>query len=453
MANVLRLMVALFALLLFTPEVRAQTFTTCTSNNSTGDCQTKALAEANALRVAQLQATSDKNQCNSFGHPNCDRFVPKRLPDSGPWVSAPYAGWMQVNYSVCANVGCSTWSGSFNRKYPPGPTESECEARNSNPETAPGSGLFLDAEVGSRCVGGCVLDIVGDPTEVVQGRRQGQPANFYRFNREYTGDTCEGDDPAPDDEFTEDPSEEGQVCNVTAGVCVNEDGDTEYCTFNSDGTPSACVPAVDYDNDGVPDDDDTTPDDPDNGADDGEGDEGDNEAAGGALCPHKGGQPPTCKGDGIQCNLLLQAYLGRCGLERTNDANAQNYLCSIESPLVCTNMSIKDCHALAMQKKTACSSEKIANALAGTAEPGDEGTAVDPEAIWEDSGDELGLDDLDVGGWLSSRTCPVFPSITVFGNEVSLSSVHADYCAFLSVGAMLTLLLASFQCARILGET
>lgn len=189
-------------------------------------------------------------------------------------------------------------------------TPEQCEARNSDPEQAPGPALFRDQEVGARCVGGCELDIVGDPTEVVQGRVQGQPANFYRFNRQYSGQTCDGTDPPGENEFEESDNEDGAQCNVSAGVCVTPEGDTEYCTFNEDGTPSVCVPAIDYDEDGIPDPEDTQPGDPENGADDGEGDESDNAASGGGSC----GAAPTCTGDGIACAILYQTWATRCAV-------------------------------------------------------------------------------------------------------------------------------------------
>jgi len=186
----------------------------------------------------------------------------------------------------------------------------DCDALNNDPETAPGPGLYLDETVGDKCVGGCKLGVVGDPLGVVHGRVQGQPRVFYRFNRHYTGETCDGTDPPDESEFSE-PNEDDKVCNPSAGVCVTPDGETEYCTFNPDGTPSSCVPAVDYDNDGIHDDDDADPADPQDSNDDGEGDESDNTASGGVTCQ----TAPACSGDGIACATLYQQWKTRCAVE------------------------------------------------------------------------------------------------------------------------------------------
>lgn len=336
-----------------------------------------------------------------------------------------------------------------------GPAPNECDARNSDPEQAPGTRLSLAQNSGPKCVGGCTLDVVGDPLETVPGRVQGQPVVYYRWNQEYTGETCDGD-PDPGDNSndldpTETPDGEKQ-CNPSLGVCVDENGNNEYCTFNPDGTPSTCVPAVDYDNDGVNDDDDTQPGDPNNGADDGEGNEGDNSASGGAKCPHDGGGPPACKGDAIQCNLLLQQYLSRCSAEKAATGKvAGGIACTSEEPLTCTNLSPAECWAKAMQKKAACAADGIAQALTG--EPGEELPDADPSTAWVDEAGEGGDIELDMGGWLGARTCPVLPSFSVMGKTISFDSLRADMCAFFSVGGMLVLLFAAFSAAKILGET
>lgn len=369
------------------------------------------------------------------------------------------AGVWKCEYTFNGGTyGCDNWTPNSRTDHPYNLPDIQCDALNDNPETAPGPRLCVAENCTSRCTGGCALDIVGDPIATKPGRVQGQPVVYYQFNQQYTGETCTaGETSDTDDDFNEQP--DGKECVPELGICVTPDGDNEYCTFNPDGTPSQCVPATDYDNDGVDDDDDTAPDDPDNGDDDGEGDESDNSAAGGAKCMNEGGTPPVCKGDGIQCNQLLQAYMGRCALERTNAAKVENYLCSIDAPLVCTNMSITDCRALAMKKKIACNSDKLEEAIAGEVGQGEEGPEVNPASVWQDpdgtggtgSGSDL-MDSLDMGGWLSNRTCPVLPAITVMGQTMTFDSVRGDMCDFFAVGGMLTLLLAAFACVRILGE-
>lgn len=439
-ANLLRLICALALLSLFVPS---DAFAGCVFPGTTNAyCDTRGEAEAGATEACITSAPYAKGQ-RYFAEPD-------RTYNGGIYEGRIASAQVKDgNYSTCsggANPNRNWW-------WLKGATPSECEARQNDPNQAPGPGLYLDADVGPKCVAGCELIPVGDPLEVKQGRVQGQPANFYRFAREYSGATCTNDPEQEDpSEFTEEP--DGKECNVSAGVCITPDGDQEYCSFNPDGTPSVCVPAVDYDNDGVDDDDDTQPGDPDNGADDGEGNESDNTSSGGAKCPHQGGSPPTCKGDGIQCNILIQQYLNRCLAEKVAEGKVSGGIaCTTSEPLVCTNLSPAECFAKAQAKKTACAAEGLAAEFAGDGSLPDEGPAVDPATAWIDTGSEDGSVELDMGGWLSSRSCPVLPSFVVMGQTISFSSIQSDMCNFFAVGGMLVLLLAAFQAARILGET
>lgn len=299
--------------------------------------------------------------------------------------------------------------------YIAGDPPPDCESRNTDPEQAPGSRLSLAEDVGTRCVAGCALEPV-DMIETVQGRVQGQPAVFYRYTQTYSGELCEDDTPPEETDFSPDPADPDRVCNPQAGVCVTGD-DTEYCTFNLDGTPSACVPATDYDEDGTPDEDDPYPDDQQNGDDEGEGNETDNSASGGGTC----GAAPACSGDGIACAILFQTWKTRCAVEKLD---ASGGVPGGEDGGVDTT---------------------------GMGNANDFGHAgVTAADAWRPEGEGT-APQFDMGGWLGgSRSCPSLPVIDVMG--VTLDFNNADLCWFMAIGGQLVLVFAALACIRIYGR-
>lgn len=322
-------------------------------------------------------------------------------------------------YSAYMN-GCHLGSGQQMSSYSY-LSDVSCDSLNDNPETAPGSRLCVAEACVSSCKGGCELDIVGDPLETVPGRVQGQPVVYYRFDQSYTGDTCTEGAP-PDDDFSE--QDEGKQCVPSLGVCVTADGENEYCTFNPDGTPSACVPAVDYDNDGTPDEEDTQPGDPENGADDGEGDEGDNAASGGGTC----GAAPSCSGDGIACAILYQTWATRCAvvnLDLDGDGGSPG---GEDGGVDTTGMG--DANDFGDSGVTAANAWR----------PG----------VGEEGGPS-GVSDFDTTGWLGgSRSCPVFPVVDVLG--VSIDFNFEDLCWFMGIGAQLVLVFAALSSIKIVSR-
>ena len=240
-----------------------------------------------------------------------EQYGPALFTSSGhPLTGNMIAGRVQCGVQGYPYAGCNAG--------PPwvywllGPTDEQCEARNSDPEQAPGPRLTSNPSPSGRCVGGCMLE-PGAKLEEVSGRVQGNPTTFYRFAQSYTT-SCDTEQPPEETDFTE--ADDNRQCNPDLGVCIDDEGNNEYCTFNPDGTPSTCVPAVDYDDDGVPDDDDVAPGDPSNGDDKEDGNESDNRASGGASCA----SPPSCSGDGIACSTLFQTWKARCELEKVNAA-------------------------------------------------------------------------------------------------------------------------------------
>lgn len=315
--------------------------------------------------------------------------------------------------------GCSMTGGAQQTEYY-WLADIPCDGLNDDPETAPGSRLCVAEACVPSCKGGCELDIVGNPLETVPGRVQGQPVVYYRFDQTYTGETCTPGEPAEDD-FSE--QDEGKQCVPSLGICVTEDGENEYCTFNPDGTPSACVPAVDYDNDGTPDEEDTQPGDPENGADDGEGDEGDNAASGGGTC----GAAPACSGDGIACAILYQTWATRCAVVNLDlDGGAPG------------------------------GEEGGGVDTAGMGDANDFGDAgVSAADAWRpgvgEEGGPSGVTDFDTTGWLGgSRSCPVFPVVDVLG--VSIDFNFEDLCWFMGIGAQLVLVFAALSSIKIVSR-
>lgn len=318
---------------------------------------------------------------------------------------AGYARSGQGEYNCQSYTPYSAYS------WKKGPTSTDCENRNNDPEQAPGTRLALADAPTSRCVGGCALD-VQEPLETVPGRVQGQPVVFYRWTQSYTGETCDGTTPAEETDFSE--TEDERQCIPSQGICLDENDNQEYCTFNPDGTPSTCVPATDYDNDGTPDVDDPYPDDTDNGDDSGEGDEKDNSASGGATC----GGAPACSGDGIACAILFQTWKTRCAVENLDgDGGVPG---GEEGGVDLTGMG-------------------NANDF------GDAGVTADDAWRPEGEGDEP---ELDTAGWLGgSRACPSLPVVEAMG--VTLDFNNPDLCSFMSIGANLILVFAALASIRI----
>ena len=111
----------------------------------------------------------------------------------------------------------------------------------------------------------------------------------------------------------------GNFFSPTGSVCTTTDAPEPVIDTDGDGVPDEddAFPndpneSSDSDGDGIGDNADFSPNDPTDGSDtpgeeDGD-DEGDNTASGGGDCK----APPSCKGDGIQCNQLFQQWQIRC---------------------------------------------------------------------------------------------------------------------------------------------
>jgi hypothetical protein len=239
-------------------------------------------------------------------------------------------------------------------------------------------------------------------------------------------------------------------------------------------------PRPDADQDGVPDEDDAFPNDPNESADsdgDGIGDnadvaiddatngddksaegedngERDNKAEGGRDC----NAPPSCSGDGIQCNQLFQQWSIRCsGAKVTGDPTicTGSYTCSGDTA---------QCAQVALARKTACAVVSGGVGAGGNG-PGDDNDNGQPdwtegdEPSRDDEGEEddvtefgIGIspDLLDREEIFGSGSCPQFPSFSIMGKSINPSADIPQWCMLVSVMRAVVLLMAAFTALRIL---
>lgn len=207
------------------------------------------------------------------------------------------------------------------------------------------------------------------------------------------------------EEGTPEPTE------CTNGQCA-PDADGDGTPDDSDTFPDDPTESTDSDGDGTGDNADHSPDDPTDGDDDGTGDETDNRSEGGGTCD----APPTCNGDGIQCNLLFQTWKTRCAAERTatntedgggsgpgnGDGTASGGQC--ETGWQCSGDPV-NCAVLQEQHIQRCAAEGARNGLAAEADNyGEDG---DADSVVTD-GSNLAGSSIDTLGFLTGGdSCPV----------------------------------------------
>ncbi|WP_448673334.1 virulence factor TspB C-terminal domain-related protein [Pseudoxanthomonas mexicana] len=258
----------------------------------------------------------------------------------------------------------------------------------------------------------------------------------------------------------------GTVIWVPSGsVCTSQDAPEPSIDTDGDGVPDEddAFPndpneSADTDGDGIGDNADFSPNDPTDGSDepgdeDGD-DEGDNTASGGGDCK----APPSCKGDGIQCNQLFQQWQIRCsGATVTGDPTncSSGYSCSGDSV---------QCATVALLRKTAC-------ATAGDGDGGTGGTRGDgngngvPDVLEGsgagDTGDPGESDDvtrfgigvdaslLDQENIFGGGSCPAPPSLTIMGKTIS-GSDFPYWCQAMAILRVLILIFGAFTAVKIL---
>lgn len=176
----------------------------------------------------------------------------------------------------------------------------------------------------------------------------------------------------------------------------------------------------------------------------GEDDEG-NSASGGGDCD----TPPVVEGDAALGMIAKQAWETRCALEKIGEgAKVTGDVGDCDSPFTVEgdDASAKELRAMRAQ---ICPG--------GDAAKNGDGDAIDWSGIdGPDSAEGLGLivekeigaDGLDTIGLGFSRTCPVMPQVTVFGNVIQFD--NSVMCDWLELGGQILLILSALVSVRIL---
>lgn len=322
-------------------------------------------------------------------------------------------------YNACVKINASSSSCSFfaSDGYHQYPLTATCSSRPDEYGWAPPGGTVGEAVCSDGCTYGYVLDASG---------------NFFAP----TGGVCRtGEIPAPVPD--------------TDGDGVPDDDDA----FPNDPNESA-----DSDGDGIGDNADFSPNDPTDGADspgeeDGD-DEGDNTASGGGDCK----APPSCQGDGIQCNQLFQQWQIRCsGATVTGDPTncGAAYSCAGDSA---------QCALVALSRKTACGVEGLGeggqggtqgdangNGVADVLEGSGSGDTGDPGEDVEPTRFGLGVspDILDQENIFGGGQCPEPPTFQIMG--VSINGGNMPYwCTAMAILRACILIFGTYAALKIL---
>ena len=255
-----------------------------------------------------------------------------------------------------------------------------------------------------------------------------------------------------------------------AGTCINEKNE---CPAGEVKSPTgACLPGEgqcaageargkdgtckrDSDGDGTPDNED---DDPSN-------DDESESFSGGDNC----NSPPSCSGSPIMCGQARIQWRIECNTRRNRNITGG----TCDAMPICTGdkCDALEYSQLLMQWRSACAAEKllglgggpgagadpnvarIADALTGNAgnpnlgdDPGPGGAFSDESGYGPDG--YPGNGDLDDEGFGFSRTCPVIPSVNVFGSTVSFDT--SVVCRWLTLGGQLVLVFAGLVSLRIM---
>lgn len=298
---------------------------------------------------------------------------------------------------------------------------------------------------GTTCNDGCQqTETISSAPVVTNPYRNGVPTPLYNYygTATSTGQDCNtdpnSDDPGIDEEQGQDAGE-GWKCDPATGICTDPDGNGKLCTFNSDGSRSACVPYVPGDgNSPAPVPDEGDPNDP----------RKDEAAAGGASCD----APPSCSGGAIGCATLWQQWKTRCAIEKGSAAVGSNATCTeqfstgygcVGDAATCRNLN--DSHAIK------CAVLKMASATGGgTGTGGGDGDpfgkAEERVAIDAASSGDDGLSGLtQADAWASPTAgqgvstsffgggggCPAFPQVMIGPIAFQRPDAFCDYVAMI----------------------
>jgi|GEM_PF-4980976 len=272
----------------------------------------------------------------------------------------------------------------------------------------------------------------------------GEGVIAYRMKATYTGSSCSLEPPT--DEAGSDDAGDGWTCDPNTGLCTDPNGQGKLCSFNPDGSRSACVDyAPGNGSDPSPTEDDK-PEDP----------RDKQTASGGGTCT----QAPACTSKNpIECAMLWQQWKTRCALEKEGTVSGAGCTNGVPTTLNCTNMDAGRCFQLQKQHETACYL-----GVSGDSEDGIDWGSAD-QSLGEFTGSGQGWADgnggngdgsgpstpeLDDSGFLGgSRSCPTLPQVNVFGTVLDFDL--GPFCGFLAIGSNLVLLFAALAAGRIIG--
>lgn len=313
--------------------------------------------------------------------------------------------------------------------------------------TWPPSGIGCSSYGGENCA--TIVDVVSSPSA-----SNGPDGTVYTYGAQhtFTGSACPTGEEPDQDVVDTPPDPDGWRCDPATGTCLDPENNPNTCTFNPDGSRSACVrtpPAPDpTDPPPTPDPDPTDPNDNRN-------------ASGGGSC----NAAPACGGDPIDCAQLWQQWKTRCAIEVPENATGRSCSNGVATSLNCSNMDPARCLELQVATEAACSLAKIA---ANDGEGGDDG-GVDTDGMGDpnDFGDSgisaadawmpdgegpggNGSSSFDTSGFLSGRSCPVMPVVDVMGTTIDFN--FPQLCWFMGIGANLVLLFAALASIKIVSR-
>lgn len=310
---------------------------------------------------------------------------------------------------------------------------------------------------------GCAQSETIESAPVRQDRPTGGPLYNYYGTATKTGVACTFDptkeDPHIDDPATKPDAGEGWKCDPATGLCTDPNGDGKLCTFNPDGSRSACVPYKPGDGTDPKPEDPDKPDDP----------RDEESVSGGGSCD----APPACTGTNkIGCSTLWQTWKTRCAVEKTGTTVGSNATCSerLSTGYACvgdaaTCRNLNDTHAIR------CSIAGLSSAGGGTTGSGDgdgdgqdDGKAAERAALDASGQGGDGLEGLTASNAWSSPTggsgvgtglfgggggCPVFPAVTV---GASTFTAPPEFCSYVAMIRLLFLAVAYIWAIKIVGD-
>lgn len=309
----------------------------------------------------------------------------------------------------------------------------------------PPSGVGCMDHDGVSCA--TIVDVISSPSAT-----NGPNGTVYTYGGQdtFTGAVC----PAGEDRDPLDPQtdEDGWKCDPSTGVCLDPDNNPNVCTFNPDGSRSACVKKDPGDPNNPPPEPDPEPEDP-----------RDKEtASGGGSCT----AAPACSGGPIACATLWQQWKTRCAVEKAGTTIGSNATCSqrlstgygcVGDAATCRNLN--DTHAIR------CSIEGLSSvggadgdgddpfdkaseraAIDAASQGGDGLDGINPRDAWASPNAGAGVSTSLFGG---GGGCPTFPAVTV-GN--STFTAPPNFCSFVAMIRLIFLSVAYIWALKIVGD-